>query len=216
MASDHPSHGAEVEEARELLSEQPGPARRRWPQLAALAVFAASAAALCPWRGGPRPAGASLVRLDSKVTTAGPSTIGNPFGLGSNPTTTADPYDSSYCPVSGENCTAKRCCAAPGLQCYKKNSAWASCHKNCTRNKTMPGDINNDTWDCEEFGARTPEPVHVDWATGAVRGEDCRAKGFCAGADDHCYLRNKAWGSCMQECDPSARLTKNWACEQLY
>lgn len=201
MPCDRPDRGAEAEEPEPLL-EQPEPARRRWPAaIAALAALAAAAALLCLPRGGPMRAGSSLVRLASEATTN---------------TSYINPFEDNYCPVSGENCTATRCCAEAGFQCYKKNSAWASCRKNCTRGKKMPGDSNKDPWDCEEFGARTPGPVHEDWSTGAVRGQDCRARAFCAGMDDHCYLKNKEWGSCMQECDPSAAGTKGWDCEQVY
>jgi len=203
MASYRPDHGAEVEEAREVLledavgEEQPELARRRWPQLAALAVFAASAALLCLSRGGPGRAGSSPVHAVRLATVEDETDSSN--------------LDGSYCPMSGDNCTALRCCAEPGFQCYKKNSEWASCQANCTKNKTMPGDTGNGTWDCEEFGARTPEAREVDWITGAARDEDCRSKTFCTGMDDHCYLKNKAWGMCMPECDRIG-----WTCEQLY
>jgi hypothetical protein len=127
-----------------------------------------------------------------------------------------NPYENNYCTVFGGNCTASKCCVEDGFQCYKKNSDWASCHLNCTKGKEMPGDTHKGPWDCEELGARTAGQVHEDWMKGAMRGEDCRAKKFCAGMDDHCYLRNKDWGSCMQECDPSAEGTKFWDCEKVY
>jgi len=208
MSGDRPDRGAEAEEATELLREQLGPAGLRRPVAAAalLAVLAAAwTAALLLSRGRPVRAGPSLVRLAAQEATA----------------ITSLSHGTDYCPAAGENCTALRCCAEAGLQCYKKNSAWASCRLNCTKNESMPNDTNKDPWDCEEFGARTPAAVHADeddedWSTGGLRGQDCRARSFCAGMDDHCYLKNKEWGSCMTECDPAAAGTKGWSCEKLY
>jgi hypothetical protein len=197
MAGDGPDHGAEVEEARELLLEQPEPLRRpSWPQLAALAALVAFFAFAGTGRAASRAASPGLRALAQ--TTANSSSS-----------------DGSSCAADGEDCTASKCCAAPGLQCYKKNSAWASCYSECTKTK-MPGDINNDTWDCKELGPRTPEPPEVDFTIGAERGKDCRHKKFCTAMDDHCYQKNEHWGSCMPKCDPSVKLTKNWTCKQLY
>jgi len=205
MAGDRSDHGAEVEAGELLLQRQEPAALRRWPRVATLAALAAGAAALLFFplsSGGVGQAGSSLVQLASGEASTGS-------------------YDSTYCPAAGANCTATRCCAEAGLQCYKKNAAWASCRRNCTKNESMPNDTNKDPWDCEEFGARTPEAVHSeeddeDWSTGGLRGQDCRARSFCAGMDDHCYLKNKEWGSCMQKCDPTAALTKGWSCDVLY
>merc|ERR1719388_654175 len=54
------------------------------------------------------------------------------------------------CPADGsEDCTAAKCCADPGMKCYKKSNYWASCKESCT-----PGvDPNDppeyqDPWDC--------------------------------------------------------------------
>lgn len=125
-------------------------------------------------------------------------------------------YADNYCPVSGYNCTASKCCAEPGFQCYKKRSDWASCRKNCTKGKRMPGDPDTDPWDCEALGNRTPEPVNEDWSTCAKRGADCRSQKCCSGMDDHCYLQNEEWGTCMLECDPSAAATKHWSCKKVF
>jgi hypothetical protein len=122
----------------------------------------------------------------------------------------------NYCPAEGEDCSRKRCCAKPGLQCYKKNDEWAGCMTNCTKGMRMAGDMANETWDCEEFGPRHPEPIDEDYSYCAPRGQDCRHTHCCAGADDYCYLKNAAWGSCMMKCDPSASLTEEWECTKLY
>ncbi|CAK0826376.1 unnamed protein product [Prorocentrum cordatum] len=208
MTGDRSDRDAEAEEAMELLPEQPRRARLSRPANAAallVALAAATAALLLLARGGPGQAGHSLVRLAAQEATAVNSLRPS----------------ADYCPASGQNCTALRCCAEAGFQCYKKNSAWASCRTNCTKNKSMPGDANKDPWDCEEFGARTPGPSgpvdeDYDWTTGGLRGQDCRVHKFCAGQDDYCYLKNKEWGSCMRECDPAAAGTKGWSCEKLY
>jgi hypothetical protein len=34
--------------------------------------------------------------------------------------------------------------------------------------------------------------------------------------DDHCYLKNDEWGTCMQECDPSAAGTRGWSCKKVF
>jgi hypothetical protein len=127
-----------------------------------------------------------------------------------------EPLEDSDCPPEGEDCTATRCCADPGFQCYKKNDKWASCLTNCTKGMLLPGDPEPTPWDCEEFGAATPESVHEGWTKGARRGEDCTSSTFCAGMDDNCYMKNPEYGSCMMECDPEAPGTKGWSCTKLY
>lgn len=127
---------------------------------------------------------------------------------------------ASDCPPEGEDCSATRCCAESGFQCYRKNKEWASCLTNCTKGMVLPDDPEPTPWDCEELGAPTPEIVHTvtgsGWIQGAPRGEDCTSSDFCAGMDDSCYMRDQEYGSCMMKCDPKASATKGWTCQKKY
>jgi len=139
--------------------------------------------------------------------------------------------DDSYCPPEGEDCSSTRCCAQPGFQCFTKNKKWASCLTNCTKGMLLPGDPKPTPWDCKELGAKTPlvgqvegetvegeveVVVHEGWTTCSPRGEDCRASSCCAGKDDNCYMKNAQYGSCMPECDKTAKDTRGWLCTKLY
>jgi len=54
------------------------------------------------------------------------------------------------------DCSASKCCADPGMQCYQKNDNWAACQLSCT-----PGIDARDLpsyrtpWTCKELGPRT-------------------------------------------------------------
>jgi len=62
---------------------------------------------------------------------------------------------SQQCSAKNKDCRSTRCCKEPGMQCYQKNSWWASCKETCT-----PGIDPTDApefqqpWECKPLGQR--------------------------------------------------------------
>jgi len=61
------------------------------------------------------------------------------------------------CSAAGENCGATKCCSVAGMQCYQKNSTWATCREDCTvtiDDSEQPG--HRAGWSCLPLGSRAP------------------------------------------------------------
>jgi len=59
------------------------------------------------------------------------------------------------CSVSGENCTATKCCSQEGFRCYAKNREWSSCKPDCVPGP-QPEDRADENWTCSAMGPQTP------------------------------------------------------------
>jgi hypothetical protein len=60
------------------------------------------------------------------------------------------------CSESGASCAITKCCADPGMQCYKKDEHWSSCNATCNPNSMWTEDgwveTNDSVWSCEDIG----------------------------------------------------------------
>mmetsp|Transcript_74933 Transcript_74933/g.223278 ORF Transcript_74933/g.223278 Transcript_74933/m.223278 type:complete len:562 (-) Transcript_74933:64-1749(-) len=112
----------------------------------------------------------------------------------------------AVCSKAGDDCSSSRCCSQPGMQCYERDSRWATCNATCTAGAEGG---HGAAWSCTKLGPRSsdlsqttqvaalaarpastsrprpaprimPKPTSVTTTSPPVR-----PRGACAGADDH-------------------------------
>jgi len=136
---------------------------------------------------------------------------------------------ASHCSKAGDDCSASKCCADPGLQCYRKNTKWASCKASCVPGPDVT-DTYRDPWSCGKVGSRTPGkalpppddlklPGWVDEHC-SHPGDDCSLSMCCAWAGMQCYEKNDNWATCKSSCFPGAPdmtdvNSEPWSCRKV-
>jgi len=59
------------------------------------------------------------------------------------------------CSKAGENCNTTMCCADNTMQCYEKDTGWATCMRGCKQGRHAD-DKAGGSWSCRPLGSRTP------------------------------------------------------------
>jgi len=62
---------------------------------------------------------------------------------------------TSKCSKNGEDCSQTRCCVTAGMQCYEKNTYFASCNSTCRAGIHVEDPIQKH-WSCRQLGGRRP------------------------------------------------------------
>mmetsp|Transcript_25460 Transcript_25460/g.64100 ORF Transcript_25460/g.64100 Transcript_25460/m.64100 type:complete len:726 (+) Transcript_25460:56-2233(+) len=133
------------------------------------------------------------------------------------------------CAAPGTDCSASKCCSAPGHRCFSKNSSWAECKGSCAAGPDLY-DADASEWSCKELGPLTPGGAAEPWKSGkevakwvgstcsALGSESCLESKCCKQVGQQCYRKNEGWAACFTSCTPGPMPgddSGNWTCETL-
>lgn len=147
---------------------------------------------------------------------------------------------AALCAESGAGCSASKCCADEGDQCFQKDEYWAACRSECAEGQPQEGDEGEEPWSCSVLtaegsgdGEEGPEDEEAPEAAGndpegeqaaqvdacAADGEDCSASRCCADENLKCFAKNENWAGCKPDCTPGVDGTEDdglpWSCSLL-
>jgi len=121
---------------------------------------------------------------------------------------------SGRCSGHNEDCRSTQCCSEPGMQCFQKNSLWASCKASCTPGPDLYGN-DPDLWSCKTLGPRTEGAAPWISQVCANSNEDCSHKGCCMESNHQCFRKDNGYAQCKTECKPGFKANPwepAWSC----
>jgi hypothetical protein len=131
-------------------------------------------------------------------------------------TETASSLNGDYIEMAEEECSddvstcmGTRCCKNPGRKCYLKNNYWANCNETCDE-RVVDGN-GNTYWNCSVLPPKTECSDDVS---------SCADSGCCKSAGHVCFVKNRWWANCNDECKPGKQAYEHkdykgdeWRCE---
>jgi len=129
------------------------------------------------------------------------------------------------CSKAEENCLESRCCKDAGCACFKKNSSWARCKRDCVEGVDVT-DTDNMPWQCVQLGSRTPGrrppvPKVASWAKDLCANTtgNCANVGCCVDSGHLCFEKNSTFAQCKHTCISGTDLEdpddwKTWTCKE--